>query len=170
MCSNRYSVLNEEKENILDQYDPRSVDDRNTMDVAMFTKKLVQFQPDTQAIDILEHDPIHQAAGSENVPGPCLAYSLKEQLENLSSAVSGNRTPTAAQFREELGHFTPEVIKDIEHCTRGQAENPTWKAYRYGMLTASYFHRICKAVEKGSCPQSLLKSIMSKYDTDIHGD
>lgn len=43
-------------------------------------------QPDTQAIDILEHDPIHQAAGSENVPGPCLAYSLKEQLENLSSA------------------------------------------------------------------------------------
>lgn len=39
---NRYSVLNEEKENILDQYDPRSVDDRNTMDVAMFTKKLVQ--------------------------------------------------------------------------------------------------------------------------------
>lgn len=42
MCSNRYSVLNEEKENILDQYDPRSVDDRNTMDVAMFTKKLLQ--------------------------------------------------------------------------------------------------------------------------------
>lgn len=160
--------MNEEKENILDQYDPRSVDDRNTMDVAMFTKKLLQLQPDTQAIDILEHDPIHQAAGSENVPGPCLAYSLKEQLENLSSAVSGNRTPTAAQFQEELGHFTPEVIKDIEHCTRGQAENPTWKAYRYGMLTASYFHRICKAVEKGSCPQSLLKSIMSKYDTDIH--
>lgn len=39
---NRYSVLNEEKENILDQYDPRSVDDRNTMDVAMFTKKLQQ--------------------------------------------------------------------------------------------------------------------------------
>lgn len=42
MCSNRYSVLNEEKENILDQYDSRSVDDRNTMDVAMFTKKLLQ--------------------------------------------------------------------------------------------------------------------------------
>lgn len=62
MCSNRYSVLNEEKENILDQYDPRSVDDRNTMDVAMFTKKLLQLQPDTLAIDILEHDPIHQAA------------------------------------------------------------------------------------------------------------
>lgn len=53
MCSNRYSVLNEEKENILDQYDPRSVDNHNTMDVAMFTKKLVQLQPDTQAIHIL---------------------------------------------------------------------------------------------------------------------
>lgn len=62
MCSNRYSVLNEEKENVLDLYDPRSVDDRNTMDMAMFTKKLVQLQPNTQAIDILEHDPIHQAA------------------------------------------------------------------------------------------------------------
>lgn len=41
------------KKNILDLYDPRSVDDRITMDIAMFTKKLVQLQPDTQAIHIL---------------------------------------------------------------------------------------------------------------------
>nr|XP_034325261.1 uncharacterized protein LOC105329320 isoform X3 [Crassostrea gigas] len=100
--------------------------------------------------------------------GVFIVACLVDDFNECAQTVSGNRTPTAAQFREELGHFTPEVIKDIEHCTRGQAENPTWKAYRYGMLTASYFHRICKAVEKGSCPQSLLKSIMSKYDTDIH--
>jgi hypothetical protein len=77
--------------------------------------------------------------------------------------VSSDGTPTVTTFRERLGQFEIDVVKDIEQHTRGQAQNPAWRAMRYGMLTASNFHRICEAVEKGHCPQSLLKTILSKY-------
>lgn len=38
---------------------------------------------------------------------------------------------------------------------------------RYVMLTASDFHRICEKVEKNHCPQSLLKTITSQYNTNL---
>lgn len=155
----KFSVLNEVRENSLDTYDPRLLRDRESMDIKDFTEQLKQLHPDAQAMDILDEDMDEPA---EQRHDSCLAYSIDNHIKNVSVS-----NPTAETFIESLGKYAPDVVKDIESSTRGQSENQVWKVMRYGRLTASNFYRICEAVDRHHCPPSLLKTIMSKYETDV---
>ncbi|KAK3083939.1 hypothetical protein FSP39_005662 [Pinctada imbricata] len=167
----RYSSLNEDKENNLEVYDPRFVDDRNSMDISDFTKQLQQLHPDTQAMDILDAD-IKPSETERNETPQSLPYSIKEQVKEFlvqekPASSSIHVVQNVDSFREHLGQFSQDIVNTIEKDTRGQFQNSTWKTMRYGMLTASNFHKICNAVDRRHCPPSLLNSILSKYETDL---
>jgi hypothetical protein len=64
-----------------------------------------------------------------------LPLSLIEKVANMSSP------------NEELPPYSPEQVDAVEKCTRGQAENPEWKRYRQGLITASSMHEVKTKVE-----------------------
>lgn len=80
---------------------------------------------------------------------------------NLSPELSSEQV---ADITNKL-RVSREQIESVEISTRGQHQNPVWRQYRAGRITASKFGAVIKCIESHRKPSvSLVKSLLGAYD------
>lgn len=152
----------------LENFDPRPMDQRKCYDdedISSITSDLRKISPNLQILDVLEtmNENYEEVVQEKEVYFECVKLSVMKKAERFYDSSSKLLSD------EDYDSFINDLKLDqdrvnlIKNSTIGQSSNSLWLELRKGMLTASNFRAVCKAVENEKACPSLLKTLMYQY-------